>query len=82
MRLDMTTAKMRSCMWLRIDDPAVIEPILAHLELPGTRDGPQPSFSMTEAGAEQQALPGVTFEAVPGARAAADVCPAVAWRPG
>ena len=44
-----------------IDDPAVIERIRAHLALPGTRDGPQPSFSMTEAGAEQQALPGVTF---------------------
>jgi hypothetical protein len=40
-----------------IDDPAVIEPILAHLELPGTRDGLQPSFSMTEAGAERPALP-------------------------
>jgi len=44
-----------------IDDPAVIERIRAHLALPGTRAGPQPSFSMTEAGAEQQALPGVTF---------------------
>lgn len=61
MRLGTTTAKMRSYMWLTIDDPAVIEPILAHLELPGTRDGPQPSFSMTEAGVEQLALPRVTF---------------------
>jgi hypothetical protein len=34
--------------------------ILAHLWLPGTRDGPPPPLSMTDAGAEQQALPGVT----------------------
>jgi hypothetical protein len=43
-----------------IDDPAVMQAILAHLGLPGTLDGPQPPFFMTEAGAEQQALPGVT----------------------
>jgi hypothetical protein len=44
-----------------IDDPAVIQGILAHLGLPVTRDGPQRPCSMTEAEAEQQALPGVTF---------------------
>jgi hypothetical protein len=44
-----------------IDDPAVIQRILAHLGLPGTRDGPQPPCSMTEVGAKQPALPGVTF---------------------
>ena len=44
-----------------IRDPAVMQGILAHLGLPGTRDGTQPPLSMTEAGAEQQALPGVTF---------------------
>jgi hypothetical protein len=48
-----------------IEDPAVIQGILAHLGLPGTRAGPPPPFSMTEAGAEQQAPPGVTFWAVP-----------------
>jgi len=44
-----------------IEDPAVIQGILAPLGLPGTRDGPLPPVFMTEAGAEQQALPGVTF---------------------
>ena len=42
-----------------IEDPAVIQRILAHLGLPGTREGP-PSCSMTEVGGEQLALPGVT----------------------
>jgi hypothetical protein len=65
-----------------IEDPAVMQGILADLGLPGTRDGPRPSLSMTEAGAEQQALPGVAFQAVPWAQAAAVVCPAAAWRPG
>ena len=44
-----------------IEDPAVIQRILAHLGLPGIRDGPQPPCSMTEVRAEQPALPGVTF---------------------
>ena len=65
-----------------IEDPAVSQGILAHVGLPGTRDGPPPPLSMTAAGAGQQALPGVTFQAVPWAQAAADVCPAPAWRPG
>ena len=39
----------------------VIQRILAHLGLPGTRDGPQPPCSMTEVGAKQPALPSVTF---------------------
>ena len=43
-----------------IEDPAVIQRILAHLGLPGTREGPQPPCSATEGGAEQPALPGVT----------------------
>jgi hypothetical protein len=42
-----------------IEDPAVIQRILAHLGLPGTRDDPQPPWSMTAAGAEQPTLPGV-----------------------
>jgi hypothetical protein len=42
-----------------IEDPAVIQRILAHLGLPGTREGPPPC-SMTEVGGEQLALPGVT----------------------
>jgi len=43
-----------------IEDPAVIQRILAHLGLPGLREGPSP-WSMTEVGGEQLALPGVTF---------------------
>jgi len=43
-----------------IDDPAVIQRILAHLGLPGTRDDPQPPWPMTAAEAEQPALPAVT----------------------
>jgi hypothetical protein len=44
-----------------IEDPAVIQRILAHLGLPGTREGPPPC-SMTEVGGEQLPLPlpGVT----------------------
>ena len=41
-----------------IEDPAVIQRILAHLGLPGTREGPPPC-SMTEVGGEQLPLPGV-----------------------
>jgi hypothetical protein len=43
-----------------IEDPAVIQRILAHLGLPGARDGPPPLWSMIAAGAEQPPLPGVT----------------------
>jgi len=43
-----------------IEDPAVIQRILAHLGLPDTRDDPQPPCSMTAAGAEKPTLPGVT----------------------
>src|SRR5207249_11981807 len=43
-----------------IDDPAVIQRILAHLRLPGAREDPRPPLPLTAAGAEQQALPGVT----------------------
>jgi hypothetical protein len=43
-----------------IDDPAVIQRILAHLGLRGTRDDPQPPWPMTAAEAERPALPGVT----------------------
>jgi hypothetical protein len=43
-----------------IEDPAVIQRILAHLGLPGTREGPQPAWSKMEPGAEQLALPGLT----------------------
>ena len=43
-----------------IEDPAVIQRILAHLGLPGTPDDPQPPWSMTAAGVEQPTLPGVT----------------------
>ena len=43
-----------------IDDPAVIQRILAHLGLPGAREDPRPPLPLTAAGAEQQALPDVT----------------------
>jgi hypothetical protein len=44
-----------------IEDPAVIQRILAHRGLPGARDGPPPPWSMIAAGAEQPPLPGVTI---------------------
>ncbi|MDO8475833.1 MAG: hypothetical protein Q7W02_06480 [Candidatus Rokubacteria bacterium] len=43
-----------------IDDPAFIQLILAHLELPGARDGPPPPAAVSAARAEQRALPYVT----------------------
>jgi hypothetical protein len=43
-----------------IDDPAVIQRILAHLKMPGAREDPRPALPLTAAGAEQSALPGVT----------------------
>ncbi len=43
-----------------IEDPAVIQRILAHLGLPGAREDPRPPLPLTAAGAEQLALPGVT----------------------
>ncbi|HEV2054777.1 MAG TPA: transposase [Methylomirabilota bacterium] len=43
-----------------IDDPAVIQKILARLGLPGTREDPRPPLPLTAAGAEQPTLPGVT----------------------
>jgi hypothetical protein len=43
-----------------IEDPAIIQRILAHLGLPGTREGPQPPCSQIEPGAEQLAFPGLT----------------------
>jgi hypothetical protein len=44
-----------------IDDPAVIQRILAHLGLPGAREDPRPPLSLTAAGAAQPSLPGVNF---------------------
>ena len=43
-----------------IDDPAVIQRILAHLGLPGAREDPRPPLPLTAPAAEQPALPGVT----------------------
>jgi len=43
-----------------INDPAVIQRILAHLGLPGAREDPRPPLPLIAAGAEQPALPGVT----------------------
>jgi hypothetical protein len=44
-----------------IEDPAVIQRILAHLGLPGAREDPRPPVPLTAAGAKQPALPGVTI---------------------
>jgi len=43
-----------------IDDPAVIQWILAYLGLPGAREDPRPPLPLTVAGAKQPALPGVS----------------------
>ena len=43
-----------------IDDPAVIQKILARLGLPGAREDPRPPLPLTAAGAELATLPGVT----------------------
>jgi hypothetical protein len=43
-----------------IDDPAVIQRVLAHLGLPRAREDPRPPLPLTAAAAEQPALPGVT----------------------
>ena len=43
-----------------IEDPAVIQRLLAQLWLPGAREDPRPPLPLTAAGAEQPALPGVT----------------------
>ncbi|MBF8261762.1 MAG: transposase-like protein, partial [candidate division NC10 bacterium] len=45
-----------------IDDPAVIEWILAHLGLPGARAGSQPLSAGAPARAEQPVLPDMTLE--------------------
>jgi hypothetical protein len=60
-----------------IDDPGVIQEILARLGLPGAREGPRPPLPLTAAGAEQPTLPGVSVWAVQGAGATTDVCSAV-----
>jgi hypothetical protein len=44
-----------------IDDPAVIQRILAHLGLPGARDGPSFPSAVSAAPAEQPALPSVSL---------------------
>jgi hypothetical protein len=40
-----------------IDDPAVIHRILAHLGLPGARDGPKPACSVSPLRDDQPTLP-------------------------
>jgi len=44
-----------------IDDPAVIQKILAHVGLPGARDGARLPSAISGVPAEQPALPGVTL---------------------
>jgi len=44
-----------------IDDPAVVQRILANLGLPGAREDPRPRSPLTVATPEQQPLPGVMF---------------------
>ena len=67
--------------WARARSSAILQRILSHLGLPGTREGPPPPCSMTEIGGEHPALPGVTVYAMPWAQPAADVCPATFRRP-
>ena len=43
-----------------IDEPDVIQRILAHLGLPDAREDPRPPLPLTAAGAGQPALAGVT----------------------
>ena len=43
-----------------IDDPAVIQKILARLGLPGALEDPRPPVLLTAAGAEQPTLPGLS----------------------
>jgi hypothetical protein len=59
-----------------IGDPAVIEETLAHLGLPGAREGPRPPWPLTAAGAEQPTGPGVSVQAPSGVLGAAAVCSA------
>ena len=51
--------------WARARSGAILQRILSHLGLPGTREGSPPPCSMTEIGGEHPALPGVTVYAVP-----------------
>jgi hypothetical protein len=44
-----------------VDDPGVIQPILAHLGLAGARAGPRPPSSGGMARAGQPTLPNVTL---------------------
>ena len=44
-----------------IEDPAVVQRILAHLSLPGARDGPSLPSAVSAAPAAQPALPFVTL---------------------
>jgi hypothetical protein len=44
-----------------IEDPAVIQRILAHLGLPGARDGPRSPSIGSATRAEKQALPEMTI---------------------
>ena len=43
-----------------IDDPALIQKILARLGFPGAREDPRPPLPLTATGAEQPTLPGVS----------------------
>jgi hypothetical protein len=43
-----------------IDDLAVIQKILARVDLPGAREDPRQPSPLTPAGAEQPTLPGVS----------------------
>jgi hypothetical protein len=64
-RLDLDVLRCPRCagrmqLIATIDDPAVIQRILAHLGLPGAQEDPRPPLPLTTAGAEQPVLPGVT----------------------
>ena len=59
-----------------IDDPAVIQRILAHLGLPGARDGPPLQSSVPTAPAKQPGLPsGSLYPSSGWTHAGVEVCP-------
>jgi hypothetical protein len=67
-----------------LDDPAVIQWVLAHLGLPGARDGPPLPSSVSTAPAKQPALPlgkPVAKQLGPWTHARVEVCPTSAWQP-
>jgi hypothetical protein len=73
-------SKRRIPLIATIDDPPVVQRVLAH-GLPSARDAPPPPTAMPGARAEQWAEPYERKEPAPPTRATADVCPATTRHP-